>query len=174
MKRFLDTTFLYFLTTLYFLTVANAKTSCQKYSSPNHKLYAVIRNTQATDEIMRESVLSIYDSHGKLLQHKSYISPDQEHGYSVVQLKWSADSQFCVWSLASSGGHSPWHFPTDCYIQKCDAIVNIDSQLNCGLTQAKFKLQAPHTFLSQRLIPNPQGKQEFMKVKLDLGSLTCH
>lgn len=173
MKLSLRRSFLYLLTTLCFVTVANAKTSWQKYFSPNHRLHAVIRNTQAPGEMMPESVVSVYDSRGKLLQHKSYISSDHEHGSNVVRLKWSADSKFCVWSLTSSGGHSPWHFPTDCYIQKCNAIVNIDAQLNCGLTQTKFELRTPHIFLSQRLIPNPKGNLKFAKVKLDLNTLTC-
>jgi hypothetical protein len=164
---------LYLLAMCCLITAANAKSSTQKYFSPNKKFFAMVYSAQHTDEIP-ESVVSIYDTQGKLLQHKSYISSDHEHGYSVVQLKWSADSIFCVWSLTSSGGHSPWHFPTDCFVQKCKTIVNIDAQLNCGLTQAKFKLQSPHTFLSQRLIPNPSGEPEYAKVTLDLASLKCH
>lgn len=174
MKRILKNPFWYLLTTVCFVTVANAKSSCQKYFSPNHKLYAVIQPTLESGEIIPESAVSIYNSSGKLLQHKSYISSDHEHGYNVAQLKWSEDSQFCVWSLTSSGGHSPWHFPTDCYIKKCNSIVNIDTQLNCGLTQAKFKLEAPHTFLSQRLIPNPKGEPQYAKVTFNLLNLKCH
>lgn len=117
--------------------------------------------------------MSLYNSYGKLLEHKSYISSDHEHGYSVVQLKWSMDSKFCVWSLTSSGGHSPWHYPTDCYIEKCKKVVNIDAQLRCGLSTSHFKLQAPHTFLSQRLIPNPKGDPNYARVKLDLNTLAC-
>jgi len=173
MKRF----FLYraasLLTLLFLLRIANAKSSCQKYFSPNHKLHAVIQSVLEPGEIIPESVVSIYDSSSKLLQQKSYISPDHEHGYNVAQLKWSADSKFCVWSLTSSGGHSPWHFPTDCYIQKCHQIINIDTQLNCGLTQAKFKLQLPHTLLSQRLIPNPEGEPKYAKLTIDLEKLKC-
>jgi len=174
MKQFLRNKFLYLLAIFYFTAVANAKTSIQKYFSPNQKLFAMVYNTQATGEIMPESIVSIYDSHGKLLKRKSYVSSDREHGFNVAQLKWSADSQFCVWSLTSSGGHSPWHSPTDCYLQKCNMIVSIDAQLNCGLTQAKFKLQSPHIFVSQRLIPNPTGEPNLAKVKLDLTNLKCH
>jgi hypothetical protein len=174
MKQFLRNNLLYLLAIFYFTTVANAKTSIQKYFSPNQKLFAMIYHTQKAGEIMPESIVSIYNSQGKLLLQKSYVSSDHEHGYSVVQLKWTADSQFCVWSLTSSGGHSPWHFPTDCYLQKCNVIINIDTQLNCGLTQAKFKLQAPHVFLSQRLIPNPKGEPKYAKFKLDLNNLKCH
>jgi hypothetical protein len=174
MKQLLRNNLLYLLAIFYFTAVANAKTSIQKYFSPNQKLFAMIYNTQATGEIMPESIVSIYDSYGKLLKHKSYVSSDHEHGFNVAQLKWSADSKFCVWSLTSSGGHSPWHFPTDCFVQKCNTIVNIDAQLNCGLTQAKFKLQSPHTFLSQRLIPNPKGELQYAKVTLNLTNLKCH
>lgn len=164
--------YLYLLTTLCLPAMANAKLLDRKYISPNHKFCAVIHSTQAVGE-MPESVVSVYDSRGKLVKRKSYTSPDHEHGYSVVQLKWSADSTFCVWSLTSSGGHSPWHFPTDCFIQKCKQVVNIDSKLNCGLSKSEFKLKAPHIFLSQRLIPNPNGDPKFADVKLDLATLAC-
>jgi len=155
------------------LNVLAAET-CRRYRSPNKQLVAEVQIIHHSNQPLPESVVSIYNSHDKLLQHKSYISPDHEHGFSVVQLQWSADSKFCVWSLTSSGGHSPWHFPTDCYIQKCKAIVNIDMQLNCGLTLAKFSLQAPHIFLSERLISNPQGEPEYAKITFDLADLKCH
>jgi len=164
---------LYLLAICCLTAAANAKSSTQKYFSPNQKFFAMVYSTQKSGE-MPECIVSIYDTQGKLLQYKSYVSPDHEHGYSVVQLKWSADSKFCVWSLTSSGGHSPWHFPTDCFVQKCNTIVNIDAQLNCGLTQAKFKLQSPHMFLSQCLIPNPAGEPDFAKVTLNLADLKCH
>jgi len=173
MKRFPANIPLSLLAILCFVTTASAKTSTQKYFSPDHKVFAVVYKTQATGEVMPESIVSIYNTQNKSLQRKSYISPDHEHGYCVVHLKWSADSKYCVWSLTSSGGHSPWHFPTDCYIQKCKAIVNIDAQLKCGLTQAEFKLKAPHIFLSQRLIPNPSGDPKYAKVSLDLMNLKC-
>lgn len=164
---------LYLLAICCLAGVANAKTSCQKYFSPNHQYSALIENTQVAGAIIPESIVSIYDMHHKLLARKSYTSPDHQHGFGVVQLKWSADSQYCVWSLTSSGGHSPWHFPTDCYAPKCHSIISVDDQLKAGLTQAHFQLKAPHLLISQQLIPHPEGEPEYAKVRFDLDDLKC-
>lgn len=156
------------------ITIAeNAGKHSPESFSPNHLFHAIVKNVLPPREVLPESVVSIYDAHGKLLCTKSYLSPDHEHGFGVVQIRWSADSRFCVWSLTSSGGHSPWHFPTDCYIQKCHSIVSIDNRLNASLTQSHFKLQKPHTLLSQRLIPHPQGEMEYAKVQFNLNDLKC-
>jgi hypothetical protein len=32
-------------------------------------------------------------------------------GESVVQAMWSEDSRYCLFSVTSTNGHSPWHFP---------------------------------------------------------------
>lgn len=151
----------------------DAKKECRGDFSPNHQFHVVVKNVLPSGEVLPESVVSIYDARSKLLCKKSYLSSDHEHGFGVVQIRWSADSRFCVWSLTSSGGHSPWHFPTDCYIQKCNSVVNIDNRLNAGLTQPHFELQKPHTLLSQCLIPHPEGEMEYTKIKFDLGGLKC-
>ena len=43
-----------------------------------------------------------------------YSSEDSEHGFGVVKAGWTADSQYFVFSLTSSGGHQAWHAPAEC------------------------------------------------------------
>jgi len=50
---------------------------------------------------------------GAVLATKGFKSPDGEHGRNVQKTEWSPDSQFFVFSTASSGGHSPWHWQVD-------------------------------------------------------------
>jgi hypothetical protein len=82
-----------------------------RFSSPDGKLVAVVIH------VGKEAGLGNYDSRVELrtkegsLCSKDYSSNDSEHGYAVAKAAWTADSQFFVYSLQSSGGHSLWHTP---------------------------------------------------------------
>jgi hypothetical protein len=58
-----------------------------------------------------ESRVVIRSAAGATLTSKDHSSPRGMNGYYVVRAKWSPDSQFFVYSLSSSGGHSPCRFP---------------------------------------------------------------
>jgi hypothetical protein len=62
-----------------------------------------------------ESRVVIRTSNGETLNSKDYSSPRGFNGYYVVNAKWSPDSRFFVYSMSSSGGHSPWQFPMAVY-----------------------------------------------------------
>jgi hypothetical protein len=61
-----------------------------------------------------ESRVVIRTSKGETVTSKDYSSPRGFNGYYVVRAQWSPDSKFFVYSLSSSGGHSPWSFPWRC------------------------------------------------------------
>src|SRR5262249_23644314 len=63
---------------------------CQLYATPDMESRVVIRA-----------------SNSDTLTSKDYSSPRGANGYYVVNAKWSPDSQFFVYSMSSSGGHSP-------------------------------------------------------------------
>jgi hypothetical protein len=54
-----------------------------------------------------ESRIEIRTQGGQVRALKDYSSPRDANGYYVVQAKWTRDAQFFVYSLSSSGGHSP-------------------------------------------------------------------
>src|SRR5262249_167505 len=50
--------------------------------------------------------------------------------YYVVNAKWSPDSQFFVYSMASSGGHSPWSFPMMVYSREKKRIAGLSDMID--------------------------------------------
>ena len=104
------------------LRAPRAELSCsnvkpQVYPSPDGTLRAVVYpvdiSLNATPDM--ESRVVIRTSKGDTLTSKDYASPRGFNGYYVVNAKWSPDSKFFVYSMSSSGGHSPWQFPTAVY-----------------------------------------------------------
>src|SRR6266508_3973977 len=73
-----------------------------------------------------ESRVEIRDMKGTVLATKDFKSPDGEHGRNVQKMEWSPDSQFFVFSTASSGGHSPWHWQTYFYDSKRNTFKEVD------------------------------------------------
>ena len=69
-------------------------------------VYPVDISLNATPDL--ESRVVIRSNKGETLTSKDYASPRGFNGYYVVSAKWSPDSKFFVYSMSSSGGHSPW------------------------------------------------------------------
>ena len=76
-------------------------------------VYPVDISLNATPDL--ESRVVIRSNKGETLTSKDYASPRGFNGYYVVSAKWSPDSKFFVYSMSSSGGHSPWQFPIAVY-----------------------------------------------------------
>ena len=105
-----------------------------------------------------ESTVEIHSSGGKLLYREAYSSPDCEHGMRVVRAEWTPDSQFFVFSSQGSGGHQPWHYPTQFYIRRLNIIWDLDSYVDPVLTP-NFILSARNTIQTETSAkPGPQGR----------------
>jgi hypothetical protein len=76
----------------------------EKFSSPDGTITAFVRSTKAP-EATKESRIELRSQDGRVLASRNYASKDGEHGYGVTKAAWTADSQFFVYSLESSGGH---------------------------------------------------------------------
>jgi hypothetical protein len=124
------------------------------YPSPDGTLRAVVYpadiSLDATPDM--ESRVVIRTSKGETLTSKDYSSPRGFNGYYVVNAKWSPDSKFFVYSMSSSGGHSPWQFPmavygrTAVYGSEKDRIVGLSELINGNPTvSADFRFTGPHT-----------------------------
>jgi hypothetical protein len=89
----------------------------QIYPSPDKALRATVLpvdvSLYATPDM--ESRVVIRTTKGDTSTSKDYSSSRGANGYYVYQAKWLPDSQFFVFSIASSGGHSPWSYPMMVY-----------------------------------------------------------
>ena len=103
----------------------------QVYTSPDGELQALVLpagvSLYATPDI--ESRVVIRSRKGDTLTSKDYSSPRGMNGYYVDQAKWSPDSQFFVFSMISSGGHSPWSFPTMVYSRQKNVIAKLSDMI---------------------------------------------
>ena len=65
----------------------------------------------------------------KNLAELSLFSTDGQHGGHIQQITWSDDHKYLVFTTTSSGGHSPWHFPTYVFSTERWAFLLIDDSL---------------------------------------------
>ena len=92
-----------------------------------------------------ESLVTVLAEDGKALCTIDYASDDGEHGFAVAKAEWTPDSRFFVYSLTSSGGHQPWHTPTDFYDRIHGVLRSLDNYFPEGISKADFLLVAPNT-----------------------------
>jgi hypothetical protein len=87
------------------------------HPSPDKKLHAVVLPADISLDTTpdMESRVVIRSAAGATLNSISHSSPRGANGYHVDVAQWSPDSQFFVYSMVSSGGHSPWSHPTVVY-----------------------------------------------------------
>src|SRR5215470_12479536 len=120
----------------------------QIYPSPDGALRALVFpvdvSLYATPDM--ESRVVIRASNSDTLTSKDYSSPRGANGYYVVNAKWSPDSQFFVYSMSSSGGHSPWSFPIMVYSRKEKRIAKFSDMIDGKPTLSPdFRFTAPNT-----------------------------
>ena len=117
------------------LPIPRPQSSCSDvkpriYPSPDGALRALVFpvdvSLYATPDM--ESRVVIRTSKGDTLTSKDYSSPRGANGYYVFNAKWSPDSQFFVYSMSSSGGHSPWSFPMMVYSRQKNRIAGFSDR----------------------------------------------
>jgi hypothetical protein len=96
-----------------------------------------------------ESRVVIRSSAGSTVNSKDYSSPRGDNGYYVFTAQWSPDSQYFVYSMMSSGGHSPWSFPIAVYGLKQNLFASFSDMINGNPTiSGDFKFSGPHTLVA--------------------------
>lgn len=121
------------------------------FASPDGALRALVFpvdvSLYATPDM--ESRIVIRTAKGDTLTSKDYSSPRGTNGYYVVDAKWSPDSQFFVYSMASSGGHSPWSFPMMVYSRQKNRIAGVSDMIEGKPTlSADFRFSGPHSLVA--------------------------
>ena len=157
------------------LSQPRPEASCQNvvpqiYSSPDKALRASVLPTDvslyATPDM--ESRVVIRTSNSDTLISKDYSSPRGANGYYVVNAKWSPDSQFFIYSMSSSGGHSPWSFPMMVYSRQKNRIAGFSDMIHGGPTvSADFHFAGPHTLIASTW-KQPGSLDDKIAVTVDL------
>ena len=141
------------------------------YPSPDGTLRALVFpvdiSLHATPDM--ESRLVIRSSKGETLTSKDYSSPRGANGYYVVAAKWSPDSQFFVYSMSSSGGHSPWSYPIWVYGRGKNRFAGFSDMINGNPTvSADFNFTGPHTVVASTW-KQPGAFNDKVPVTVDLA-----
>jgi hypothetical protein len=157
------------------LQTPRAEGSCltmrpQVHASPDKAVRAIVfpvgMDLNASPDI--ESRVVFRGNDAKLLTSQDYSSPRGTNGYYVEHGKWSPDSQFFVYSLSSSGGHSPWSFPTWVYSREKNQIISFSEMIGGNPTlSADFDFGGPHTITATTW--EKQGSDKQKKVTVDLA-----
>ena len=114
-----------------------------------------------------ESRVVFRANEAKLLTSKDYSSPRGTEGYYVVRAVWSPDSQFFVYSMSSSGGHSPWSFPTWVYSRQNNLIYSFTDLIGDKPTLSEeFSFSGPHTVKASTW--EKAGSEKSVPVVIDL------
>jgi hypothetical protein len=149
--------------------------SCQTlapelFISPDKATHALVYpadvSLYATPDM--ESRLVFRSNDGTALTSHDYSSPRGTNGYYVFHGQWSPDSQYFVFSLSSSGGHSPWSFPTKVYAVKKNLIANFNDMIGGNPTvSGQFQFSGPHTLVASTW-KKPGATEDAVPVSVDL------
>ena len=92
-----------------------------------------------------ESRVDFYGANGKRMCAADYSSADGTHGFGVAKAQWTPDGRYFVFSMSSSGGHQPWHAPTNFYSADDHLLCSLDDFLDPpGIATPDFMLSAPN------------------------------
>jgi hypothetical protein len=136
----------------------------RQYAAPDSSAQvAVVPVSKKPGRSEHESRIVFGSSDGKVSCTLDYSSDDSEHGFGVVKAEWTPDSQYFVFSLASSGGHQAWHAPTQ-FLSRNDATIRSldDYFAAAGISKSDFLLIGPNTIETEVW----EGKSVPVSVKL--------
>lgn len=111
-----------------------------RFRSPDHHLVAVVApapNLIGAEN--NESRVSILASDSAPLRTHDFSSSDGEHGYGVDGAEWTPDSQYFVFRMRSSGGHSPQFAPIAFWSRRANRFYS----LNDYTADQTFSIAAP-------------------------------
>jgi hypothetical protein len=134
------------------LSTPRPEASCRNvvpliFVSPDKALRALVLPSDVSLDTTpdMESRVVIRSSRGDTLTSEDYSSPRGMNGHYVYRAQWSPDSQFFVYSMISSGGHSPWSFPILVYGRKSSRIAEFSDMIEGKPTlSGEFSFVGPH------------------------------
>ncbi len=130
----------------------------REFVSPDKMSRAIVYNFAESGRIL-ESRVRVRNSTGALLFDTSFVSKDHRHGKGVVQAEWTANSQFFVFRMSSSGGHQPWHAFTFVFSVSTIELISIDKIVEP--VTSPFKLFPPDSFEAIGFKTNKKKSTQF-------------
>jgi len=150
---------IFFCFTLYALAEDSADTA-----SPDGQVTAFVRSVGS------ESIVAFRDTISKSFCSKGFLSGDGEHGLYFLTGKWTPDSQYFVFTMSSSGGHSSWHARTYVYRRKQNDILMFDAKYIRPVVNPDFKVSAP-SFLTIEIMDDSLAEPTEGKwITIDMNS----
>ncbi len=137
----------------------------QTYPSPDRTLRV---KTALMSKTCPESRIKIFKPGGALLFRKQFSSSDCEHGSRIVRAQWTADSQFFVFNVESTGGHQPGHKPVFFYSRRKNQLYRLERFIGYLVAQ-DFTLEAPHMVGTEK--QKRVGESEGIPIKINLRRL---
>lgn len=119
----------------------------RQYTAPDGGAHVVVvAVSKEAGRSESESRIEFQSSDNRISCGIDYSSDDSEHGFGVAKAEWTPDSQYFVFSLTSSGGHQPWHAPTQFLSRRDGTVRTLDDYFAAaGISTADFQLVAPNT-----------------------------
>jgi hypothetical protein len=159
------------------LTPRRPEMSCwtiapQIIEAPNRAFRAVIYpadiSLDATPDM--ESRVVIRTARGDTVMSRDHSSPRGANGHYVYRGSWSPDSQYFVYSLVSSGGHSPWSWPIWVFSAKRGQFARFSDMIAGRPTlSGDFTFAAAHT-LTAMTWPRDGDIEHKVPVTVDLDA----
>ena len=89
----------------------------------------------------------------------------------VSQIRWSPDSKFLLFTTASSGGHSPWHFKTFLFCAADKSFRDVETAAGGTVGAPDFRFDPPDIAV---LRPHDTAGGPLKQIKLALGKAAPH
>jgi hypothetical protein len=117
------------------------------YWSPDRRNRAIVVYYRPWFYGMGESRINLYNRRGHLLGSEEYVRGGTQ-GFRVKQAAWSLDSDFFVFSVISSGGHSPWSTPMTFYDVRRRKFYSLGALAQGGvITEDQFSMASLSTVI---------------------------
>ncbi len=85
---------------------------------------------------------------------RSVIAQHTFSGRVVSAIRWSPDSKFLLFTTASSGGHSSWHFKTYVYCVADKSFRDVEPVADGSIGAAEFRFESPDIAVLQLYQPD--------------------
>jgi dipeptidyl aminopeptidase/acylaminoacyl peptidase len=137
-------------------------------ASPDKKLFAVERRIPSSDEPSRLDLdgFAVFICTAEDGIQRTVIAQHSFSGRVVSEIRWSPDSQFLLFTTASSGGHSPWHFKTFAFCAADKSFRDVETASGAPVGAAEFQFEPPDIALLKLHQP---ASDTLKQIKLPLG-----
>jgi hypothetical protein len=139
-------------------------------ASPDKKLIAIERRIPDADAPSRLDLdaFTVFVCATEDGIQRDVIAQHTFPGRVVSQIRWSPDSQFLLFTTASSGGHSPWHFKTFVFCTVDKSFRDVESAASGSIGAADFDFEPPDVALLKLHQPDSDTPKP---IKLALGEV---